>query len=214
MFDNNGRNNDKENGIFLTNRHISWLLSAFIITSFFVFISGYFLGQKRGVEKFSQKMDQENLADQIYSSMCALYDVNEELTSIDAEGESTETALSGEQEPEAVVEKSGSVAVAAHPESPAPQAQSVAAALVDEHGYCAQLIGFGSSKAAESFAAKLARKGIKVEVKKRQSKSAKGKSQNWYQVVTAVHATKAELEKIVSRIKHEEKIHDVCIVHC
>ena len=38
-------------------------------------MAGYFLGQKSGVEKFATKMEQDSLADQIYSSLCTLYDV-------------------------------------------------------------------------------------------------------------------------------------------
>lgn len=63
----------EKKGIFLENRHVSLLLSAIILIGFFVFISGYFFGKKKTVEKFYSKVDQESLADHVYYSVCANY---------------------------------------------------------------------------------------------------------------------------------------------
>ena len=62
----------------LNQRQLSLLVAGLLALSFFIFISGYFLGKKRAAEEFSYKADQESLADQIYSSMCVLYDAKDE----------------------------------------------------------------------------------------------------------------------------------------
>jgi len=69
-------------------------------------------------------------------------------------------------------------------------------------------------RAAQQFAQKLARKEISVAVKKRQSRSARGKFVFWYQVHTEKFEDKSELEKLVARLEIEEKLKGVQIVTC
>lgn len=199
MFD---KEHSKEQGLFFNNRQMSWILSGFILISFFTFMSGYFLGQKKGVEKFTQKMEQESLSDHIYSSMCALYE-NDDTATADLEGSDT----SIEQELENQEKDSDTAALA---ENEADETED------GNEGpfYYAQLVGFGSQKNAEKFREKLAAKGIEVKIHKHQSKTAKGKITYWYQVVTGDYANKRELEDLVYRLKIEEKIHDVRIITC
>ena len=81
----------EKKGIFLTHRHVSWLLSLFIMSSFLVFVTGYFLGKKKAVEKFYNKVDQDSLADHIYYSVCSIY----ENDASDTEQNSTEDVADG-----------------------------------------------------------------------------------------------------------------------
>ncbi|HSW73599.1 MAG TPA: hypothetical protein VLG71_00420, partial [Candidatus Limnocylindria bacterium] len=52
----------------------SWLAAGILLIMFFVFIAGYFLGQQKAIEQFSVKVDQESLADKIYTSLYSVYD--------------------------------------------------------------------------------------------------------------------------------------------
>lgn len=85
----------EKNGVFLSNRQISAVLSVLILAIFFVFISGYFFGKKKAVDKLYNKIDKESLADQVYYSVCSNYgcddiDQNQESTE-DSNGESQES---------------------------------------------------------------------------------------------------------------------------
>jgi len=80
--------------------------------------------------------------------------------------------------------------------------------------YYAQLIGFGTEKAAHLFVKKLAAKGIETEIKKRVSKTVKGRTSYWYQVVTTTYTNKDDLSELVSRISKEENIKDASIRVC
>ena len=72
--------------------------------------------------------------------------------------------------------------------------------------YYAQLIGFGTEKAAQSFVEKLALKGIETKVQKRTSKTAQGRISYWYQVVTVPYKDRNELSLLVDTIAKEENI--------
>ncbi len=207
MFDNN----NGEKGIFVTNRHLSWIVSVILLLSFFVFMAGYFLGQKRGVEKFSTKIEQDSLADQIYSSMCALYDVNEEL--VDNSGDTAADAVQEMSEAQPVLEKNDSAPLLAQ----GVMTDVIKDVTITQAGavsYCAQLLGCGSMKTAEQFIHRWHKKGVELEIRTRQSKSAKGKVQRWYQVVTARYNNKEDLDALVRRIAPQERLQDVRIVTC
>jgi len=186
-------------GIFLTSRHVSWMLSFFIISSFFVFIAGYFFGKKRTVEKFYNKIDQDSLADHIYYSVCSIYDNNEEAV----KQESTEESSS-------VVAK---VAVASNLQQPQNE-QVLAKSKVSQEHFYAELIGFGTARAAQRFVAKLKQQGFSVVLRRRKSRSSKGKTIVWYQVITEKFDNKSDLIAFVDIIKDKERLKGVRIVQC
>ena len=76
------------------------------------------------------------------------------------------------------------------------------------------LNGFGTLKAADRFVNRLQKKGIPVEVKKRISKTVRGKIIAWYQVVTKEYTDKSVLEKLVATLKKDEKLKDPSIIIC
>ena len=53
-----------------------------------------------------------------------------------------------------------------------------------------------------------------VIVKKRQSRSSRGRFVAWYQVITEKFNDKGDLEALVKRLEYEEKLNDVRIVAC
>jgi hypothetical protein len=76
--------------------------------------------------------------------------------------------------------------------------------------YSAQLAGFGSQKAAESYQLRLHHKGIAAQVMERISFTAGGKQKKWYQVVTQA-LEKSAIEDIVRRLEQEDKLTSVQI---
>ena len=189
---------DTYKGIFLSNRHASFVVSGALFFSFVVFMSGYFLGQKNAVERFANKVEQESFADQLYSSMCMMH-------------ENKDNELNESEEP--VV----SSAVVAQGEKLRVQAESsekIVEGPKQNEQYYAQLIGFGAEKTAQQFAQRLHKKHIDVIVKKRISKTSKGKTICWYQVVTQKFMNKDALNVLVDTISDQERLKGVRIVTC
>ncbi len=217
-------------GFTLSARSMSWLVSGALLLSFFIFITGYFLGKKKATEEMVQTFVHESLSDHIYASMCSMYEYKgvegqeepdealccscdgdvEQFTrrECDPACEQTEAQVC-EPAVEKVTQNNERHAVAAREEQ-----ESSLAAVVPAAVYKAQLIGFGTLRSAQAFSRKLERKGIITTVKRRRSKTAKGRLISWYQVVTKPFDRKDILEKLVERLKQEEKLHDVRIVTC
>lgn len=186
----------------LTARHVSLIVAGFILFSFFVFIAGYFYGQKRAAEQFAYRLDQESLADQIYSSMCGLYDNKGE----DESGEETENSNKSEEQALSDQIATEIVVATAHEEHrEVPVASSAAS-------YRAQLIGFSSKNAAQKCASMLQAKGFTVDIQERHSTNKKGTAVAWYQVVTRPYVNQEELITVVDKIKKIAHIKDARIV--
>ena len=164
--------------LYLTNRQVSWLTASIVLCSFFIFIAGYFLGQRKAIEQFSEAIENDSIADNAYAHLYAHY-------------ESPESALSVSQ---------------------AESTESLAQPEPKQH--YAQLIGFGTSRAAERFVYRLQQKNIPVKVVERHSKTAQGKEIIWYQVVTERFNKKDDLVAFTRKIKKEERLNDIRIVSC
>ena len=198
-FENNG---DKmcqcssNQGLFVPNRQLSIIVALLLFFAFSIFMTGYFLGKKKAVEQFSEKIEQDAFADNIYTTILATTQ-DEQLV--------TDTLL--------VTNRDDNVATSPliHNEVTAKQEDVV---VEQNHHYYAQLIGFGTEKAAQLFVQKLAKKGIETEVKKHVSKTAKGNVSYWYQVVTAPYRNKDDLSVVVERLTKEENIKGACIRIC
>lgn len=80
-----------------------------------------------------------------------------------------------------------------------------------EH-YYAELVGFGSFKAATQCAERMQAHGFLVQVKKRMSKTARGKTIAWYQIITPLYDDKDSLSQQVTRIAKQERLKGVRIV--
>ena len=192
-------------GLFVPNRQLSALVAGLVFVLFCVFISGYFLGKKYAAEQFMQKMQASALDDTLYVATLPASEVvqgdNDVLLVMNEENNSTVDVLPHEelipQEP--VVTLNQDIIV--------PDAQ-------EQKRYYAQLIGFGTEKAAEQFVKKLSSNGIDTEVKKRVSKTVKGRTSYWYQVVTAAYHNKDDLSRVVDKLVKDEKLKDVCIRVC
>lgn len=73
-----------------------------------------------------------------------------------------------------------------------------------EQLFYAELAGFRSLVAAQSFEKRLINKKIPVYTKKKISRDARGRSIEWYQVVTKPYVVEDDLKKIVARVVREE----------
>ncbi len=201
-------NNNEKKGLFIPSRQISAYTALFFVLIGVVFIAGYFFGKKQVVDQFVARVEQESFADHIYSSMCALYDQGEKPTTelIQRESFSEDLTIAAEVEPEAVnIIERGETAF-----------KELAKDVnhTQEQQFYAQLIGYGTQKAATHFAQKLQKKGICSFVKVRKSKSAQGKQTTWYQVVTAPFDDRKLLDQLTQQIAREEKIQGIRIVAC
>lgn len=206
---------DGKQGLFLSNRHLSWAISIILLMSFFLFITGYFLGKKQAVDHISYKIDQESLTDHVYSSMYALYDSKAPNASSDniEPGEEIEIAEADSATEEAILDQAIDTAAQVKiNENGSEQSSEFVAEQKDGHEYYAQLVGFSSQQAAQQFIKKLALRDITAHIKQRPSKTAKGRTVYWYQVITESFTNKEELLKLIETIKHREKLHDVRII--
>ncbi len=208
----------KESGIFLTSRHVSWVVSVIILACFFIFIAGYFLGKKKAVEKFYRKVGQESFSDHIYYSMCSMYDKSDLQQGAEGEENTSAKVVAVEQD---VSSQDTSIAISSTPaieKDISSVVESEVSNKIQEekapgHFY-AELIGFGTHRAARKFADKLKKENIAVSVKKRKSKTARGKVIVWYQVITQKFSDKNDLIALVDDISAQERLKDVRIVSC
>lgn len=187
-------------GLWFDNRRISWFVSLGILVCFFSFMAGYFIGQRKALERVAHTVEQDSLADQISSSLYSLYD-----TKVNGE-EADDVDVSGELALEMTSTNTGALSEE--------HVAGESAVVEPSERYYAQLVGFGTAKAANAFARRLQNKSMPVKVNTRRSKSAKGKIISWYQVVTHPFDTKDELETLVEKISKEERIKGVNIVTC
>lgn len=183
-------------GLWLNKRQLSIAIAVIIAMAFFTFMVGYFWGHKKAIEQLSYRLDQDSLADQVYSSMCGLYDNKD-----DTENEEAESQEEPQEETSAV--QAPAVAQPVVVDTPKPSKIP---------GYFAQLAGFGTQMAAQKLADRLNGKGISVRVTTRESTSSQGKKIKWYQVVTHPALSKKELEDTIEKIKKIEKLKGIRIV--
>ncbi|TET06582.1 SPOR domain-containing protein [Candidatus Dependentiae bacterium] len=178
--------------IKLNNRQIGWVIATVIFIALISFSAGYFWGEKKSAERFLNRIGQEALADQVYSSICSLCDTENELELQQENG----VAENDSEEPGKEIEGK----------------QENNAEMTPTVAYYAQLVGFGTAKKANQFVGQLEKKGITAHVRERKSKTARGKIISWYQVITDPYIEKNALIVLVEKIKEQEHLHDVRIV--
>lgn len=210
-----------ENIITLTPRQTSILVATLCMVFGGTFLTGYFWGKRSVVVQFAQKVEQDSFADQIYASLCALYDYEPDTEEKVASNEIPTVAVQVNTEPVVVIQESNQETIS---QAVAPQVaenscdepvESLTADQQEILSHCyAELIGFGSENSATLFANKLLEKGYDVAVKKRISHTANSKkvAWYWYQVVTQPYQDKDALQEVVDRIAQEEKLKGIRIV--
>ncbi len=206
------KNDNEKNGLFIPTRQVSALVALAISLLGVMFMSGYFFGKKQMVDQFVVKAEQDSFSDQIYASLCALYDQDSE--AIATMEQRNETPIATHEE--AVENKEIAVIQPKEKSDTTTQVNVVADSdmRVPSIQYYAQLIGYGTKKAADSFAQKLQKKDVPALVKIRISQTAKGRKTTWYQVVTKPFSDRKALESLTQSIAQDEKIKGIRVITC
>src|SRR5579863_4179789 len=58
-----------DQGLFIPNRQLSVVVAILLLLAFSIFMTGYFLGKRKAVEQFTQNMQQDAIADKIYTTV-------------------------------------------------------------------------------------------------------------------------------------------------
>lgn len=193
-------------GLCVTNRSVSLGIAGALLCLVSIFLVGFFIGQRSATQQFIDRAGQGVFADHIYAAMCGLSETSDQQEdAVNAEGGETETS-----EEESPVEVVSAADITETTESTSDEVE-----VSDGGSECyAQLIGFGTAKAAQDYVTRLKKKGIPVFVQKRHSRSAKGRLVTWYQVVTEKFRDEEKLQALVARLKEEEKLQGIHIVAC
>jgi hypothetical protein len=190
---------NKEAGLFIANRELSWALSLALLLSFLMFCAGYFWGQRKAVAQFLYKVKEESFADNVTYS---LYAMNPQEPTEDEAEESTQQE--GQEIEQAEIENKEIEPIETTVPIKAQQAPTTV--------YVAPLVGFGTLHAANLFAQRVKKLEIPVIVKQRSSTTQRGRKIVWYQAVTEEYRDKSELEKIIAIVKQKENIKEVKII--
>lgn len=205
-------------GLFIPNRQLSAVVAIILLLSFSIFMTGYFLGKRKVVEQFTQEVQQDAVSDKIYTTMLATQEGQSSFVKDSAYAETTrDKSVDMRVAADALLVTHVDDNITASPLMSHEEISTTVqldATSQDARSYYAQLIGFGTEKAAQLFAKKLLTKGIETEVKRRSSKTAKGHTSYWYQVVTAQYSNKDDLLHLVDRLTKEENIKDARICTC
>lgn len=184
--------------VVISSQHTSWVLVVLVLLNAGSFAIGYFWGKRTGAQEWSTTISRDAFADQIYNSLCLASIANDD----DKDGDTNS------QDEDDSADNSDTELVAQTGDTEAAPEQG----LEVKTQYYAQLAGFSSLRHAEAFVARLNKKQIPVLIKERVSRSSKGRSVTWYQVVTEPYEDQDALNSVVAILKKEEKLHDVRIV--
>ena len=191
----------KKEGLFVPARQVNMLSAGALIIAAVVFMGGYFIGKKHMMEQFVAQVETDSFADQVYSSMCVLYDA-------DTGGESM-LLVAADRDPSSLDELRRTSDDEGEP-LPVQNAKD----SVNLPAYVGQLLSYHVRRYADVFVQKLAKKNIPLEVRIRKSVTANGEAKEWYQVVTKPYTDRHELEVVVEQLSREEKIEGAHIIVC
>lgn len=180
------KNTENEKEFTINARSMSFFIISFSVIFFLSFIAGYYLGKKSAAEDFLYKAEQDSFADQIYSSMCVLYDTKEDADDTQENAEEVDTADTESVEQKIIAEE---------------PLQSAATPL---KVYEVTLAGFSASRKihAQAMVDRLKKKGYTASLVEVTSTSSSGKKIPWYQVKAEIQVP----ENSLSAIKHEISI--------
>lgn len=210
---------EDETGLFVPNRQVSWVVSFILIFGFLTFITGYFWGQRKAIERFVNKIEEESFADRISYSLYTMNDRDvSEFEAPDTENGASETEKNIEetvavQAPitfaKVEVKK---VELKQKTQESLPKATTQETSEKQQNIFVAPLAGFGTLHAASNFARRVRKIEPGVKVKTRISTTPKGKKIAWYQAVTGEHDDRDKLERIIGIVKTSEHIKDIKII--
>ena len=212
--------------IILTKRQASMVMASMLLFCLFVFIAGYFLGKRTLIDDFSATTTKESLHDQIdlllttqsLQSSQEGQAVSEDEPLLVEEKSLQDEITVADQEmviPEIITEERESQKQIKKEETIKSEDNVVVNSPDVKKSQHAQLIGFGTKKAAQAFVARLKKHDIPVILKTMMSKTASGKQRTWYQAITPTYDSLKELQDQIVKIKRLEHIRDkdIRVVH-
>jgi len=200
-------------GLCVTNRSVSLAVAGALLCLVSVFLVGFFAGQRSAAQHFIDKAGQGAFADHIYAAMCGLSGTAEQQDEIaNAEGGEVETPATSMESSGLSSDDLASQDSVSEVSASQDSANDEAEASESGSESYAQLIGFGTAKAAQDYVRRLKKKGIPVFMQKRHSRSTKGRLVTWYQVVTEKFRDEEKLQALVARLEKEEKLQGISIV--
>lgn len=176
--------NEKEY-LILNRRQTSWLIVAGLALMALAFLVGYFWGQHTALDQWIEDTQTQRFGDHIYTALYTRYD---DAQADDTEAETTEEETEEQEQPILVKEP--------------------------QKTYYAQLIGYKASqkKEAERFVAALKKQSVEAVLRERSSRSKRGRTIIWYQVVIGPYIDPLELQQVKAWIEKQYKLHDIKIV--
>ena len=224
-------NKDNQAGLFVPNRQVSLITALALGLLFFVFLMGYFYGQRKAIERFVNKIEEESFADRI---SYALYTMNDRESS---EFEDADSETENAEIPSETGDSAGDISgdgVSTESEGDVNEQvdhvtqtktqgdiknQNISVAKAEQPEFTSEIItvfnaeiaGFGSAQAAHKFMDRAEEIDSRIQLKKRMSCTKSGKKIVWYQAVAQDFENKAELEKLVEEIKKKEMIKTIVI---
>lgn len=212
--------------IVLTKRQVSMIMASMLLFCLFIFIVGFFLGKRMVMDDFSSQITKETIHDQIdflLTTQSLESSQNDQIATIEAEPLDTAIVSDDFSEDEIVLPavimhdslQQVPVVFAEKNSAEGLPGQEKFKENFQEGKQYAQLIGFGTKKAAQAFVSRLKKHNITVILKTMISKTASGKQRTWYQAITPNYESMQELQDQVSKIKRLEHIRDkdIKIVH-
>lgn len=195
---------DDTKGLYIPNRQVSWLLAGIFFLGSALFVTGYFWGHKRALDRFVAKLEEESFADRI---SYALYTMNDRDSSEfeqdqDQDENNQTTEEQAELDDENVVEQSLEQEENNNHEKISLTEQKEEVKKI----FFAPIAGFGTLQKAEEFVKKVQYIDPQILIEKKISKNAKGRTVTWYQAITGEFSSREELEKVLQRLRKEAHI--------
>lgn len=170
-------------------RQASWAGAALILLIFTAFVAGFFWGQRSAYHEAMSRTAHTAFTDQAHFALYAASAVREPATTEPLRMDIIDT------EPEII----------GAPESE-PLGATPALAPNDATKHVAQLVGFGTKKEAQTALERMKKRGLPVQMRERTSKTPKGRTVTWYQIVSDAYTDKKQLELVLDRICKAERI--------
>ena len=213
MYKDENKTTSEKDYLYITRKQGTLFGAGILVICLFIFIIGYFLGKKSVMDEFAKKISKDSFVDQVEYAFATQAlrqadndqdddEENEDVVAFDTENESvSQSAVVQNKLEEKLIplvqsENSKNSDVVSSKDVP-----------LESKSFCyAKLVGFGTQKAAISFAQRLKQQNINVQIKTNISKTAQGKKRIWYQAITPEYSSIAELEQDINKIVKFEHI--------
>ena len=213
MYKDENKTTPEKDHLYITRKQGTLFGAGILVICLFIFVIGYFLGKKSVMDEFSKKISKDSFVDQVEYAFATQAlrqadndqdedEENEDVVAFDTENETPSQSAPAQNimmdnKPE---EKAISIV-------PSENSNSISTQTVPSESFCyAKLVGFGTQKAAISFAERLKQQKINVQIKTNISKTAQGKKRIWYQATTPEYSSIASLEQDINKIVKFEHI--------